>query len=167
MKTFRVKVGPNGKLPTKANPQAAGLDLYAAGDYPIEPGSVSAIPTDLTVEFEPGYVALLCDRSGLGAKGITTKIPPTLLAEWYKGLADGELQPLAGVIDSDYRGDWRVVLHNTTSATQNVKKGDRIAQLVFLRLEDVNVIAADALPIPAEKLSDTERGAGGFGSTGS
>ena len=119
------------------------MDVRAYVDEPvmIEPGKRALIPTGLFMEFEPGYEVQIRARSGLAAKyGI--------------GLVDG-----LGTIDSDYRGEVKVALINMGETAFEVKNGDRIAQMVISP-----VVRAEIEP--AGELSDTERGEGGFGSTG-
>ena len=119
------------------------MDIHAYLNEPviIEPGKRALIPTGLFMEFEPGYEVQIRARSGLAAKhGIS--------------LVNG-----VGTIDSDYRGEVKVALINMGETAFEVKDGDRIAQMVISP-----VIRADIEP--AEDLSDTERGEGGFGSTG-
>ena len=119
------------------------MDIRAYLDEPvvIEPGRRALIPTGLFMEFEPGYEVQIRARSGLAAKhGI--------------GLVNG-----VGTIDSDYRGEVKVALINLGEDAFAVRNGDRIAQMVISP-----VVRAEIEP--ADELSDTERGKGGFGSTG-
>ena len=144
MHTISVKkVRPNAILPTYGSQGAAGADLYACleEEVTIRAGETVFIPTGLAMEIPAGYVGLVYARSSLGAK---------------RGLAPANK---VGVIDSDYRGEISVVLHNHGKADQAIAPGERIAQLV---------ITPVITPIyeEAEELSDTNRGAGGFGSTG-
>lgn len=104
----------------------------------MKPGERKSFATGIAVEFPEGYMAIFHDRSGLGAKGVHT---------------------LAGVIDSGYRGEWKVVLINHGSDEHPVRSGDRIVQCLFKRVEQVEIEEVDAL-------QGTERGTGGFGSTG-
>ena len=128
----------------KAVAEAAGADLYALTDHDIRIGAneTAVVHTGLAAEIPEGYVGLIFARSGLATR---------------KGLAPANK---VGVIDSDYRGEIRVALHNDSKYMQTVEPYERIAQLVvmpyvFARFEE------------SEELSDTERGEGGFGSTGS
>lgn len=137
------KVRKNAILPTYGSPEAAGADLYACLDAPvtIEPCKTVFIPTGLAMEVPKGCAGLIYARSSLGAK---------------RGLAPANK---VGVIDSDYRGEVSVALHNHGSQPQEINPGDRIAQLLI----------TPVLTPPyqeAEELSDTHRGTGGFGSTG-
>lgn len=133
----------SGYVPSYATEQSAGMDLQANIQYPIAilPGETKLIPTGLSMELMPGYEAQIRPRSGLALKsGITVLNSP-------------------GTIDADYRGEIGVILHNTSNQTFTVNPGDRIAQMVIARYERVDFVIAD-------QLSDTERGTGGFGSTG-
>lgn len=137
------KLRPTAKLPTYGSNEAAGADLYACleADIEILPGASAFIPTGLAMEIPRGYAGLIYARSGLACK---------------RGLAPANK---VGVIDSDYRGEFIVVLHNHGSEAQIVSNGERIAQLVITPVITPGFIAVD-------ELSDTERAAGGFGSTG-
>jgi len=143
MKIRFKKLSENAKMPTYGSEFAAGADLYAAHDEDIviEPGQVVPVHTGVAVEIPEGYVGLVFARSGLATK---------------RGLAPANK---VGVIDADYRGEIIVALRNETADTQTVAAGDRIAQMVITPF-----IAAEYEE--AEELSDTVRGAGGFGSTG-
>lgn len=137
------KLRANAVLPTYGTAYSAGADLYACLEGPvnIEPGMTVMIPTGLSMELPVGFVGLIYARSGMGVK---------------RGLAPANK---VGVIDSDYRGEFMVALHNHGQQTQTVETGERIAQLV---------IAPVFTPgfTEVEELSDTARGTGGFGSTG-
>ena len=137
------KIGGTIPLPYYATTGAAGLDLHACtdGDTVIAPHARVFIPTGLAVAIPEGYVGILAVRSSMGAKnGIN--------------LANG-----IGVIDSDYRGPIQVTLYNTTDTPYTVHSGDRIAQLLMIPVAHPAIRVVDTLPA-------TERGAGGFGSTG-
>jgi dUTP diphosphatase len=137
--TLLVKVAGAGTPPRYASEAAAGADLHAAESLTLAPGERAAVATALHLELPPGHVGLVWPRSGLALKhGIDT---------------------LAGVIDSDYRGEVRVVLVNHGREPFRVEPGDRIAQLLVQRVERVAFTPADAL-------SDSTRGTGGFGSSG-
>lgn len=134
---------PTAKLPVYATPGAAAADLCADLAQPLvlAPGQRAAVPTGLAAEAPAGYALFLFARSGLGIKhGIA--------------LANG-----VGVVDSDYRGEIKVGLINTSDAAYTVQPGDRIAQMALIKVEQAIFSAADSL-------SATDRGAGGFGSTG-
>ncbi len=144
MNVIRVKkLEDNAILPTYGTEEAAGADLYACLDAPvaIAPGQTAWIPTGLSMEIPKGTAGLVYARSGLACK---------------KGLAPANK---VGVIDSDYRGPVTVVLHNHGTEEQTIEHGDRIAQLV---ITPVLTVRFDEV----SDLSDTERGQGGFGSTG-
>lgn len=144
MNPIRVKVLRNGaKLPTYGSPEAAGADLYACLEsaVTIRPGETAFIPTGIAMEVPKNCAGLVYARSGLACK---------------QGLAPANK---VGVVDSDYRGEITVVLHNHGSVAQTVENGQRIAQMVI----------TPVLTPPyeeAQELSDTNRGQGGFGSTG-
>lgn len=137
------KLNNLAKTPTKGSDYAAGYDLYAATEYNIiiQPHQTVKIGTGIATAIPQGYFGGIFARSGLATK---------------KGLAPANK---VGVIDSDYRGELIVALHNDTDIVQEVAAGDRIAQLIILPFVSVNFIQVD-------DLDDTERGSGGFGSTG-
>ena len=137
------KVRENAIIPTYGSATAAGADLYAylEADAVIEPGKTVFIPTGIAMAVPVGYAGLIYARSSMGAK---------------RGLAPANK---VGVIDSDYRGEVMVALHNHGLETQTVCHGERIAQLV------VAPVLAPAFE-ECEDLDETARGAGGFGSTG-
>lgn len=130
-------------LPTFGSEWAAGADLYACleENVTILPGETAFIPTGLAMELPRGYVGLVYARSGLACK---------------RGLAPANK---VGVIDSDYRGEFLVALHNHGKDAQSVSNGERIAQLVVTPVLIPEYVEADTL-------SETSRGTGGFGSTG-
>lgn len=137
------KLKPGATVPTMGSKFAAGADLYSAedADIVIGPGETKFIGTGLAMEIPEGYVGLVYARSGLACK---------------RGLAPANK---VGVVDSDYRGEIKVALHNHGKEAQTVEKGERIAQMVIAPYLSVNYEEAD-------ELSETERGEGGFGSTG-
>ena len=144
MSTVRVKkLHPNATLPTYGSVEAAGADLYACLDAPVEiaPGETVGIPTGIALEVPKGCAGLVYARSSMGVK---------------RGLAPANK---VGVIDSDYRGEIRVVLLNHGKTTQTVAHGERVAQFLI-----TPVLTPDYEEV--EELSDTDRGTGGFGSTG-
>lgn len=130
-------------LPTYGSPEAAGADLYACLDekITIDPGESVFVPTGLSMEIPKGYAGLIYARSGMACK---------------RGLAPANK---VGVIDSDYRGEFIVVLYNHGNQAQTVEPGERIAQLV------ITPVLTPAFT-EVDELSDTERSGGGFGSTG-
>ena len=136
------RLDTRARLPTRAYPGDAGLDLYALEDAVLAPGERASIPTGVAVEIPDGQAGLVLPRSGLAAKhGISVVNAP-------------------GLIDAGYRGELRVLLLNTDrSATFEIAPGDRIAQLVLVRVETPEVVEV-------EELALSERGAGGFGSSG-
>lgn len=129
-------------MPTRAHESDAGLDLYAAEGARIGPGQRVSVGTGLAVGIPSGLAGLVIPRSGLAIKhGIALVNSP-------------------GLIDPGYRGEVRVLLLNTdANATFKVAPGDRIAQLLLVPI-------ATASPLESEGLDETDRGAGGFGSTG-
>lgn len=134
-----VQLGGEGALPEYASPGAAGADLRASGAVEIAPGARAAVPTGLRLEIPARHVGLVWPRSGLAVRhGIDT---------------------LAGVIDSDYRGEVKVVLVNHGAEPFRIAPGDRVAQLLVQRVERARFEAAD-------HVAATGRGEGGFGSTG-
>lgn len=144
MNAIRVKkLKPDAVLPTYGSAGAAGADLYACLDenIVIQPGESAFVPTGLAMEIPAGCAGLIYARSGLACK---------------RGLAPANK---VGVIDSDYRGEFIVVLHNHGTVPQEITHGERIAQLV---ITPVFTLAFEETTV----LSDTQRSAGGFGSTG-
>ena len=137
------KLRENAMIPTYGSPESAGADLYACleADVIIEPGKTVFIPTGLAMEVPQGYAGLIYARSSLGTK---------------RGLAPANK---VGVVDSDYRGEVMVALHNHGGEPQTVAHGERIAQLL------VTPVLAPAFE-ECDDLTDTLRGNGGFGSTG-
>jgi len=137
------KLRPGAILPTYGTPGAAGADLYACLEATVTvlPGQTVFVPTGLAMEIPCGYVGLIYARSGLACK---------------RDLAPANK---VGVIDSDYRGEWMVALHNHGRDVQTIEHAERIAQLV---IAPVITPGFDEV----EELSQTHRGSGGFGSTG-
>lgn len=125
-------------VPARATVGAAGYDLRSRVETSIRSGEVMVVPTGFGVELEPGLVGLIRDRSGMAARGMTTR---------------------GGVIDSDYRGEISAILVNEGSCIWHVDAGDRIAQLLILPCV-MELSGEIALP------STTERGTNGFGHTG-
>jgi len=132
------KIAPTATLPTKENPSDAGIDIYTNESYSLAPGERHLFGTGISVEFSSDHVALLWDRSGLGSKGI---------------------HRLAGVIDSGYRGEWKVALINLSDEPYDIKSGDKIIQCVLQKYEPVTISEV-------EELSDSDRSTAGFGSSG-
>ncbi|WP_342736112.1 dUTP diphosphatase [Bradyrhizobium sp. B117] len=132
-------------LPAYQTAEAAGLDLMAAvpdsEPLTLAPGQYALVPTGLAIALPPGFEAQVRPRSGLAAKhGVTVLNSP-------------------GTIDADYRGEIKVILINHGAAPFVIKRGERIAQMVIAPV-------VQAALVPVAKLSETDRGAGGFGSTG-
>lgn len=143
MKVSLKKLNDRAVVPTYGSPFSAGGDLYSAeeSEVVIGPGKTAMIGTGLAMEIPEGYVGLIYARSGLATK---------------RGLAPANK---VGVIDSDYRGEIKVALYNQSDAPQAVAAGERIAQIVIAPFLHAEYEVKDTL-------SDTERGEGGFGSTG-
>jgi dUTP pyrophosphatase len=127
-----------GKKPKRSTPAAAAYDLYTPNQVNIDPGELKIIPIGIAVAFPEGWAAMIFDRSGLGIQGI---------------------QRHAGLIDPDYRGEWKIALMNHGSQPMRFVAGDRIAQVAFVEVGQKEPEEVDELPT-------TVRGAGGFGSTG-
>ena len=141
---FKVKkLDERAIIPTYATAHSAGADLYNMEDCPLEilPHETVMVKTGLAIEIPDGYVGLVFARSGIASK---------------RGLAPANK---VGVIDSDYRGEWMVALHNHSEIPATVDGGERIAQVVV-------VPYVQGCFTEVAELSDTERGEGGFGSTG-
>lgn len=138
------KLNDGAIVPKYGSEFAAGADLYACidEDRTIPPQATVVIPTGIAVELPVGYVGLIYARSGLASK---------------KGLAPANK---VGVVDCDYRGEVKVALYNHSQTAQTVSAGERIAQFVITPYVTASFIESEAL-------SDTVRGNGGFGSTGS
>lgn len=146
MTTFDInikKLNENATIPSYGSEFAAGADLYACMEEPVTivAGETQFIHTGLAIEIPAGYAGLVYARSGMACK---------------KGLAPANK---VGVIDSDYRGEIIVALHNHSDKPVTIEPKDRIAQIVL-----APYITADFNEV--EELDDTERGEGGFGSTG-
>ena len=145
MRSVPVKrLSPEAKLPTYGSQDAAGADLYACLKEPVTvaPGDTAWISTGIALEVPRGCAGLIYARSGLACK---------------RGLAPANK---VGVVDSDYRGEVTVVLHNHSDQPQTVQPGERIAQLVITPVWTPAYVEVTVL-------SSSQRGAGGFGSTGS
>lgn len=143
MKIKIKKLTDTAKIPTRGSEYAAGYDLYAdvTEATEIKPHSTAKIGTGLSIEIPDGYFGAVFARSGLASK---------------QGLRPANC---VGVCDSDYRGEYIVALHNDTDESKTIGPGDRIAQLVVMPYLAVEFEESD-------ELSDTKRGSGGFGSTG-
>lgn len=132
------KLHPEAKIPIYGTENAAGFDLYSVEDYEFQPGEVHAIATGIALEIPEGKACFIWDRSGMGFKG---------------------MHRFAGLLDSDYRGEYKIVLCNHSKNIFRINKGDRIAQGVIQ-----DYYKADFEEV--SELGETERGDGGFGSTG-
>ena len=141
MKAKFVKLRENAHIPTQGSNKAAGYDLYAWEGTYILPGQTKLIPTGLAIQPPAGYCAKIYARSGLASK---------------KGLRPANC---TGICDEDYTGEYMVALHNDSDQIQYIQDGERIAQLVFERYYIVEFEEV-------EHLDETDRGMGGFGSTG-
>ncbi len=138
---LRLTNGADLPLPSYATTGAAGMDVVAAEDLILAPGARCAVATGFAMAIPEGYEVQVRPRSGLALKhGITCLNTP-------------------GTIDSDYRGEVKVILANLGSEPFEIKRGDRIAQLVPAAVQRADIIEVSSL-------DETERGAGGFGSTG-
>ena len=137
------KLKENAIMPTYGSAEAAGADLYACLTEPvtINPGESVFVPTGLAMEIPKGYAGLIYARSGLACK---------------RGLAPANK---VGVVDSDYRGEFMIVLHNHGTVPQVIDHGERIAQLVITPVFTPGFVEV-------EDLNETKRAGGGFGSTG-
>ena len=143
MRLLVKKLRPSAALPTRESAEAAGWDLRACLDAPVQipPGECVRIGTGLAIAIPKGWFGGVFARSGLSTK---------------EGLRPANC---VGVCDSDYRGEWQVPLYNDSPVERTVRHGDRIAQLLVLPCPEVEFTETNTLP-------ETARGAGGFGSTG-
>lgn len=142
--TLRVgvkKLHPEAKLPTYATVGSAGMDVYATEDALVPAGGYAHIGTGLAFELPPGHVMLINGRSGHGFKHRV------------------RLMNAQGILDADFRAELKVGLANDSDKDFEVKAGDRVAQIIVLPYPRIEFDECD-------ELSDTERGTGGFGSTG-
>ena len=132
------KLSADATLPAKRNSEDAGIDIYTNETYTLQPGERHMFTTGIACAIPDGYVGLLWDRSGLGSKGI---------------------HRFAGVIDSGYRGEWKVILWNSTNEPFEIKAGDKIIQCIVQKFEATEITEVDSL-------EESERGEKGFGSSG-
>ena len=142
VKVLITRLDPSVPLPSYAKPGDAGADLTTRIDFTLKPGERLLVPTGISIALPRGYVALVHPRSGLAIKnGISLVNTP-------------------GTVDAAYRGELACILinHDLTNEV-SFKKGDRIAQLVIQKVEEANFVEVDSLP-------GSDRGSGGFGSTG-
>ncbi len=133
------KVREDAIIPQYAHPGDAGLDVYSSVDLVISPGERAIVPIGIAMEIPEGYVALVWDKSGLAAK---------------KGI-----HMMAGVGDCIYRGEYNLVMLNTSKESYEVKKGEKVAQILIQPIETVEIEEV-------EELNETVRGENRFGSTG-
>jgi dUTP pyrophosphatase len=143
MLSVKIKLAPKAKIPEYKSKGSAGADVYASLDSPvtIEPGQIKLIPTGISVEIPEGYEAQIRPRSGLAVNhGLTLLNTP-------------------GTIDSDYRGEIKIILANFGQKSFIVENGMRIAQMIFCRVYRVEFRITD-------NINTTERNTGGFGHTG-
>lgn len=140
LREVRIKLAPGARMPTRGTSGAAGLDLYAllSDRMLIVPSGTVLIDTGVHIELPPGFEAQVRPRSSMSKRGLVVPV---------------------GTIDADYRGPIGVIVCNASSALHTIEPDDRIAQFVIARVEMPTLVAVD-------ELSETARGAGGFGSTG-
>ena len=138
---FTMAEGCDDLIPAKAHADDAAFDLRSRVDLLLEPGKVAIVPTGLFLELPVGYEAQVRPRSGLAAKHYITVLNSP------------------GTVDAGYRGEVGAILFNAGETAFEIHRGDRISQMVIAALPDVTMTRVD-------KLSETDRGAGGFGSTG-
>jgi len=132
------RIHPEAKLPVYGHPGDAGFDLFACESLVLAPGEVRAVPTGIALAIPRGFVGLIWDKSGISLKGV---------------------HKLAGVVDSGYRGEVRVVMANLGHAPYEIQAGMKIAQMLVQPVQETKIVEADSL-------DGTSRGEGGFGSTG-
>lgn len=134
------RINPEAKMPVLAYEGDAGMDIFSTEELEIPPGEKAVIKTGLKLAIPKGYAGFVWDKSGLALKH--------------------HLKTMAGVIDSNYRGEFMVVLTNMGKETYHVEKGSKIAQLVIAPVASLEIVEADIQ-------DETDRGEGGFGSSGS
>lgn len=133
------KLVPTAVIPTRGTEKSVGLDLYSIKRYVIASNNIVAIETGISLEIPKGYFGLIAERSGFSlANGLSLK---------------------AGVIDEDYRGEVKIIMQNSSDYPVTISSGSKIAQLLLLPAVYADIDEVD-------KLTDTDRGAAGFGSTG-
>src|SRR3989344_8198650 len=132
------RIHPDAKIPTVSTEHSAGFDFYSVEDCKFKPGETKAVSTGIVIEVPDGKACFIWDRSGMGFKGI---------------------HRFAGVIDSDYRGEIKIVLCNHTKNNFKINKGDRIAQAVIQDYYYAEFLEVD-------ELSESSSGEKGFGSSG-
>jgi dUTP pyrophosphatase len=140
MKIQIKKLTDTAKVPAYAHEGDVGIDIFSDETVTIMPGQREQIKSGVAIQFEPGYAALVWDKGSIGiGKG---------------------LKVMGGVFDAGYRGDYTICLHNLSDQPQTIEQGDKIAQIVFQKVEIADIELVD-------ELSDTARGQGRLGSTGS
>lgn len=132
------KLSADAKLPTRAHPDDAGIDLYCLNNIVLNPSEPIRVPTGIAVAIPHGHVGMICDRSSLGAKGIRV---------------------LGGIVDAGYRGEVQVILINLRQDPTSFSKGDKIAQMLIMPASLCGIEEV-------EELGASLRANGGFGSTG-
>lgn len=140
MKIFIQKINPSAKIPSYAYEGDAGMDLFSCEDNQIKPGEKGIISTGLKIAVPEGHAGFVWDKSGVATKN--------------------HIKTMAGVLDSNYRGELKVVLTNLGSETYTIEKGQKIAQLVIKPVVSPEIIEVDEMD------DDTARGEKGFGSSG-
>lgn len=135
------RLDPELPMPRFARPGDAGIDLFASVDAEVAPGARLLVPTGISIALPAGYVALTTPRSGFSLR------------------QGGTLLNSPGIIDAGYRGEIGTIVYNTDVAPLRISRGDRIAQLLIMRLPEITLTEVAALP-------GTHRADGGFGSTG-
>ncbi len=140
MKLKVKKISPGARLPVYQHPGDAGMDLFAAEEVKLEAGEVKAVPTGIKMAIPEGYVGLIWDKSGISLQGV---------------------HRLAGVVDSGYRGEVKVVMANLGKETHVFEQGQKVAQMLIQPVHSLEIVDAGE-----GELDDTSRGEGGFGSTG-
>ncbi len=138
MKIKIKKLNPDAIIPKYAHENDAGMDLFSIQEFILKPKHRAIIGTGISMELPKNYVALVWDKSGIASKGIKT---------------------MGGVIDSGYRGEYKVILINLSSENFEIKKGQKIAQVLIQKIESPKIEIV-------ENLKKSSRGSGGFGSTG-
>lgn len=133
-----LKLNSEAKLPTRAHSDDAGIDLYALNDFTMNSRIPVKIQTGIAMAIPRGFVGMICDRSSMGAKGIRV---------------------LGGIVDSGYRGEVLVLLILLSDGVFEIKKGDKIAQMLIMPVSLCKILET-------KELNDTSRSSGGFGSTG-
>ncbi len=133
------KIVQHAKAPTYANQNDAGMDFYSSESLQLQPGERKLISTGISMAIPSGYVGLIWDKSGLASKH--------------------GLKTMAGVIDAGYRGEVKILVHNLSNMPYQIEQGNKVAQMLIQPVEQKNIIEV-------ENLEDTERGEGGFGSSG-